>query len=58
MFYFDFKNEKKVLNEQKASDKKFLDKWNLDIKLVPENEKDVKLASLFKFNTVCKYLKT
>lgn len=52
--YFKQKTEKKALNEKKAQDKKLLDKWNIDIKLVPENEKDVKLASLFKFNTVCK----
>lgn len=41
-----------MINEQKSSDKQFLDKWNINIDLVRENEEDVKLASLFKFNTV------
>ena len=35
---------------EKAQDKEFLDKWNLNINLVRENEDDIKLASLYKFN--------
>ena len=34
------------------NDQQFLDKWNININLVRENEEDVKIASLFKFNTV------
>jgi hypothetical protein len=45
------RNEKKTLNEQKKLDKSLLDKWNIDIELVKEHEDDVKLASLFKYNT-------
>ncbi|CAF0867610.1 unnamed protein product [Brachionus calyciflorus] len=48
----ELREEKKIIKEQKSSDQKFLDKWNININLVRENEEDVKLASLFKFNTV------
>lgn len=41
-----------MLNEQNAKDQEFLDKWNLNIKLVKENEDDVKLASLYKFYSI------
>ena len=39
---------------EKAQDKEFLDKWNLNIDLVRENEDDIKLASLYKFNLIDK----
>lgn len=29
-----------------------MDKWNINIDLVRENQEDVKIASLFKFNTI------
>ena len=51
-----FKNEKKVVNEQKQSDQKLIDKWNLSIDLVKESDEDVKIAALYKFNTLGKYL--
>ena len=46
------RGEKKAINEEKAKDKELLDKWNINIDLVKENEQDVKLASLYKYNTV------
>lgn len=45
------RSEKKTLNEQKKLDKALLDKWHIDIELVKEHEDDVKLASLYKYNT-------
>ena len=47
---FKLKAEKKSLNEEKAKDQAYLDKWNLDIKLVKEDENDIKIASLYKLN--------
>lgn len=46
------RSEKKVIQQQKDSDKKFLDKWNINIELTRENEQDIKLASLYKFNSL------
>ncbi len=46
------RGEKKEATEQKAKDKELLDKWNINIDLVKENENDVKLAALYKYNTV------
>lgn len=46
------RGEKKEAAEQKAKDKELLDKWNINIDLVKENENDVKLASLYKYNSL------
>ena len=46
------RSEKKEATEQKAKDRELLDKWNINIDLVKENENDVKLASLYKYNSV------
>ena len=50
-----FRTEKKAITEQKAKDKEFLDKWNINVNLVKENEDDIKLASLYKYNKLSKY---
>lgn len=47
-----FKDEKKLNQEIVNNDKKFLDKWNININLVRENQEDIKIASLYKFNTI------
>jgi coiled-coil domain-containing protein 130 len=50
-----FRTEKKAINEQKTKDKEFLDKWNINVNLVKENDDDIKLASLYKYNKLSKY---
>jgi len=44
-----FRAEKKAINEEIAKNQEFLDKWNIDIDLVKEDEDDIKMASLYKF---------
>lgn len=46
------REEKKELNDAKKNDQTLLNKWNLDIELVKEHKDDVKLASMYKYNTV------
>ena len=52
MCLFVLKSERKITNLEKAKDKEFLDKWNLDINLVKEHEDDIKIASLYKFSLI------
>ena len=47
-----FRCEKKDLKAIERSDKKLLDKSSLDIALLPEDTKDIKLAGLIKFETI------
>jgi hypothetical protein len=48
----ELREEKKVTKEQADSDQKFLDKWNINVSLVREHEVDVKIASMYKFNSL------
>ena len=50
-----FRTEKKAITEQKTKDKEFLDKWNINVNLVKENDDDIKLASLYKYNKLSEY---
>lgn len=49
---FHLRNEKNLIKEQADSDKKFLDKWNINVDLVREHDDDKKLAALYKFNSL------
>lgn len=44
------KTTKKKINEEKAEERTFCDKWNINIKLVKEHDDDIKLASLMKYS--------
>ena len=50
------RSEKKLIKEQVDSDKKFLDKWNINVNLVREHDDDRKIAALYKFNSLGIYI--
>ncbi len=46
------REEKRAAREQADSDRRLLDKWNINVELVREHEDDRRLAALFKFESL------